>query len=144
MIHADLNNLELNELFAEENPEQHCRVTFPILGAHGSKELATVYFELDPGEEVGSHTDSAEELLLIMNGSVEVIIGDETGNAEKGQLAVVPKMVPHNIRNIGTDKVKVLGFFGGANNIVATFEYKWSGMEANVVDTAEMAAAMAE
>lgn len=44
-------------------------------------------------------------------------------------------MVPHNFKNIGNDKVKVLGFFGGANNIVATFENTWLPLESNMVDT---------
>jgi quercetin dioxygenase-like cupin family protein len=135
MITTDLNKLELNEFIARGNPGQRCRATFPLLGAHGTKDSATVYIELDPQEELGNHTDSAEELLLILEGSVEVTVRDEKSRASKGQIAVVPKMVPHNIRNIGSEKAKVLGFFGGANNIVATFEQIWSPTESNIVDT---------
>jgi quercetin dioxygenase-like cupin family protein len=135
MITVDLNKLELNEFIAKGNPGQRCRATFPLLGAHGTKDSATVFIELDPQEELGSHTDSAEELLLILEGNVEVTVGNEKSSASKGQIAVVPKMVPHNIRNIGSEKVKVLGFFGGANNIVATFEQIWSPTESNIVDT---------
>jgi len=47
-------------------------------------------------------------------------------------------MVPHNIINRGKTKAKVLGVFGGANNIVATFENTWLPVDTNVVDTSEL------
>lgn len=138
MITTDLNKLELTEFIAKEKPGQRCRATFPLLGAHGTKDSATVYFELDPGEELGTHTDSAEELLIILEGDIEATVGAEKAILSKGQLAVVPKMEPHNFRNVGEGKAKVLGFFGGANNIVATFGQTWWPTGSNQVDTAAM------
>ena len=55
------------------------RVGFPIHSATGSASTATVLFELDPGAELGVHTDSAEELLIILQGTAEARIGDESG-----------------------------------------------------------------
>jgi len=136
MITADLNNLDLFEFTAQEDPKQHCKVTFPLLGAHGTKDTATVYFELEPGDSVGRHTDSAEELLLIMEGQVEAFVGEERVEAHAGHLLVVPKMVPHDVKNIGDTRAKVLGFFGGANHIVATFDQGWLPEGENVVSTA--------
>lgn len=139
MITIDLNNLELTEFTADSNPGQRCKATFPLLGAHGSQDSASVYFEIDAGEELGSHTDSAEEVLLILEGTVEATVGKESAIATKGQLVLVPKMVPHNVKNVGTEPAKVLGFFGGANNIVSTFDHAWMPIGANRVDTAAMA-----
>lgn len=138
MTKIDLNNLELNEFTAKENPKQHCKATFPMFAAHGTVDSATVYFELEPGEELGNHTDSAEELLLILQGEVEAIVGDEKGKASQGNLLHVPKLVPHNFKNIGNSKVKVLGFFGGANNIVAKFDKIWLPTESDTVDTSQL------
>jgi quercetin dioxygenase-like cupin family protein len=138
MITTDLNSLELVEFTAKSKPGQRCKATFPLLGAHGTKDSATVYFELAPGEELGMHSDSAEELLLIYEGKVEAVIGNEKGRLSKGQIAVVPKMEPHNLKNVGTETARVLGFFGGANNIVATFEEVWLPTESNMVDTSLM------
>jgi quercetin dioxygenase-like cupin family protein len=135
MVKIDLNNLELTEFAAKENPSQRTKATFPMFAPHGTESSATVYFELEPGTELGRHTDSAEELLLIMEGSVEAEVGEEKGIASKGDLLLVPKMVPHNFRNTGKNKAKVLGFFGGAKNIVATFDNSWLPAESNVVDT---------
>ncbi|MCB9300400.1 MAG: cupin domain-containing protein [Lewinellaceae bacterium] len=137
MITVNLNQLELNEFTAKNDPSQHCRATFPLLGAHGAKQSATVYIELEPGKNLGRHTDSAEELLLVLEGEVEVQVGTEQGRLSKGEIALVPKMVSHDLRNIGDKTAKILGFFGGANNIVATFDEVWLPTNTNVVDTAQ-------
>lgn len=132
---ANLNKLELNEFRGKDDPRQHCHATFPMFGAHGTEMSATVYFELEPGDILGRHTDTAEEILLILEGNVEASVGDESGMIGKGEMVLVPTMVPHNIKNIGSHKAKILGFFGGAKNIVATFDKTWLPTESNIVDT---------
>ena len=135
MISANLNNPELMEMTAADDPDQHCRVTFPLLGAHGTEDTATVYFELDPGRRVGRHTDSAEEVLVILQGQVRASVGDETVEAGAGSLLLVPAMAPHDVTNIGDETAKVLGVFGGANHIVATFDHGWGPEQMEVVET---------
>jgi quercetin dioxygenase-like cupin family protein len=93
---------------------------FPVSGGHGAETLSAVYIELDPGKSLGEHTDSPEELLLVLQGAVEFTVGDERARAQSGQMAVVPAMVPHNIRNVGEGLAKVIGFFGSPS-VVATF-----------------------
>src|SRR5690606_25862826 len=105
---------------------------------HGSKDLATVYFELAPGDNLGMHTDSAEELLIVLEGRAEATVGNEKQISSGGSIVLVPKMIPHDIKNVGSTNVKVLGVFGGANNIVATFDEAMLPTESNVVDTAAL------
>jgi quercetin dioxygenase-like cupin family protein len=135
MITVNINELELNEFQGAVDTKQHCRATFPLIGAHGTKKTATVYFELQPGDYLGRHTDSAEEILYILEGEVEVEIGGQTAKATGGCLALVPEMVPHNLYNTGETVAKVLGVFGGANNIVATFEQAVMPVNTTVFDT---------
>jgi quercetin dioxygenase-like cupin family protein len=136
MTTVNLNELELNEFTAKEDALQHCLATFPLVGAHGSEKIATVYFELLPGENLGTHTDSAEELLVVLSGDVEITVNGEKELASDSSIALVPKLAPHDIRNRGTRKARVLGVFGGTNHIVATFENEWLPANSNVVDTA--------
>lgn len=138
MTTVNLSELELNEFIAKDDATQHCFATFPLVGVHGSKKIATVYFELQPGERLGSHTDSAEELLIVLAGDVEVTVGDETSTVSPNTVALVPELVPHDIKNVGTDKARVLGVFGGVNHIVATFKKEWLPTNSRVVDTAEL------
>lgn len=135
MYSIDLNKIELNEFIAKDKPGQRCKAAFPLLGINGARKSAAVFVELDPGEELGSHTDSAEETLIILEGTIEASVGEEKATASKGELILVPEMVPHNFKNVGNEKAKVLEFFGGANNIVATFKNVWLPTESNMVDT---------
>jgi quercetin dioxygenase-like cupin family protein len=138
MIKVNLTELELTEFQGKNTPGQHCRATFPLLGAMGSKDTAMVYIELDPGDTLGRHTDSAEEVLLVLDGTVEASIGEERGELTKGEFALVPKMEPHNLRNIGEKPARIVGLFGGSADIVATFDEAWLPTESNVVDTAKI------
>ena len=97
------------------------RVSFPIHSATGTASTATVLFELDPGAELGVHTDSAEELLIIVQGTGEARVGDEVGGVTTHEVALVPPMAPHGLRNIGDDVLRVFGTFS-ASTVVSTFE----------------------
>lgn len=137
MITVDLNNLELNDARGENHPTIHARATFPLAGALGSENSALVYFELAPGKSLGRHTDSVEEVLLILAGTVDVTVGEEQGRLSQGELALVPTMAPHDLRNVGQETAKVLGFFGSAN-FVATFDVAFLPDHVRVFDTAKM------
>ena len=108
---ASTPRLELNEAWLENDPRQRVRVAFPINKATGAEHTAVVYFEVAPGERLGSHTDSAEEILYIVAGEGLAELGDERGPVRAGDLAVIPAMVPHGIINTGTETLKVVGFF---------------------------------
>jgi quercetin dioxygenase-like cupin family protein len=96
-------------------------VAFPISSATRTSHTAVVYLEFEPGGELAVHTDSAEELLLVLEGTAEGIVGDETARLETGDVAVVPALVRHGLRNVGEGKLRVLGFFASSTN-VAVFE----------------------
>lgn len=138
MLTVNLNKMDLTEFIGKTNRQKHCWASFPLFGALGTKNSAAVYFELEPGDSLGRHTDSAEESLLVLDGAVEVNVGEEKAKLSRGEIAVAPKMVPHDLRNVGKEKARVLGFFGGANNIVATFDEVWLPTNTNVVDTTQM------
>jgi quercetin dioxygenase-like cupin family protein len=89
-------------------------VAFPVHSATGAAASATVWIALEPGGEVPEHTDSAEELLLVLDGEVEASVDGETGTLRSDQLAVIPPMAPHALRNIGSGDARVLGFFASS------------------------------
>jgi quercetin dioxygenase-like cupin family protein len=115
VVTFDLNNYEL----APAGPG--LRVSFPVHSATGTASTATVLFELDPGAELPVHTDSAEELLIVVQGTGEARVGDEVGRIGKHEVALVPPMAPHGLRNIGEDVLRVLGTFS-SSTVVSTFE----------------------
>ena len=121
MLTASTPELELNEVWQDDDPRKRVRVTFPINRSSGAEHTAVVYFEVAPGDRLGTHTDSAEEILYIVAGEGEAEVGDERGRVRAGDLAVIPEMVPHGIVNTGDEPLKVVGFFC-ESEITSTFE----------------------
>ncbi|MEH7122404.1 cupin domain-containing protein [Bacillus sp. JJ1532] len=120
MITANLNSLKLLEGWFENDPTTRQRAAFPLYKSTGTKNLSVVYFEIKPGDSLGTHTDSAEEIILVLEGKAEATVEHEKGEITKGEMALIPHMVPHNIRNIGSETLKVVGFFSSPN-VVSTF-----------------------
>jgi len=115
MIAFDLDDYDL----ASAGPG--LRVSFPLHSATGTASTATVLFELDPGAELPVHTDSAEELLIVVQGTAEARVGDDVGRLERHQVGLVPPMAPHGLRNVGDDVLRVFGTFS-SSTVVSTFE----------------------
>jgi quercetin dioxygenase-like cupin family protein len=122
MLTARTQDLELLEAWIASDPE-HGRVhpVFPINKHTGAAGSGVVYFHVEPGQYLPTHTDSPEEVLYIIAGTGEAQVGDEHATVSAGDVAVIPSMVPHGIRNTGEETLKVIGFFADAT-IVSTFE----------------------
>jgi len=121
MLTTSAPELELNEIWQDVDPRRRVRVAFPINRSTGAEHTAVVYFEVAPGDRLGTHTDSAEEILYIVAGEGEAEVGDERCRVRAGDLAVIPAMAPHGVVNTGDEPLKVVGFFC-ESEITSTFE----------------------
>ena len=61
-------------------------------------------------------------------------MGDEQGHVSAGEMAVVPAMVPHALRNVGDETVRVVGFFS-SNVVMSTFDQPMMPFGQRVVGT---------
>jgi quercetin dioxygenase-like cupin family protein len=111
MLTASTPQLELLDVSIASDPRGRVHPAFPINHFTGAEGTAVVYFEVEPGEYLPTHTDSAEEILFIVAGEGEAHCGDERGHVRAGDLAVIPALVPHGIANTGAETLKVVGFF---------------------------------
>lgn len=118
MFPVDFEDVELQQNTTAGGP---IRVAFPFHSATGASGTASVLFELDPGDELAMHTDSAEEVLLVLEGEAQAQIAEKPVPIEKGQLAIVPALTPHSVLNNGSGTLRVLGIFS-ASTVVSTFE----------------------
>jgi len=134
MIASTLDQLELLEVWYENDPTVRLKVDFPFFVGAGTKSTAVVYFEVEPGHRLATHTDSAEEILLCLEGTAEVSLGNECGQLNAGEMALVPAMVPHGLRNTGDETLKVVGFFS-SNVVVSTFDQPVMPLNQRVVGT---------
>jgi quercetin dioxygenase-like cupin family protein len=118
---VQIDELELFEGWSETDIGMRVRAGFPISSGTGTKSTTVVYFELEPGEHLGSHTDSAEEILFIVEGKGKATIGEEQAVVEAGTLAVVPALVPHSVKNVGEETLRVVGFFS-SSTVLSVFD----------------------
>jgi quercetin dioxygenase-like cupin family protein len=139
MLKVNLETLEkMTNCGAEDEPYRRVSGNFALYSAAGTKSGSVVYFELEPGFELGNHTDSAEEIIYIVSGIVEATIGEKKHQISRGELGVVPVMEPHNFRSIGSETAKVIGFFSSPN-VVSTFEKAFLPLNFKEFDTTKTA-----
>ena len=125
---------------AEDDPNRKVTGNFALYSAVGTKSGSAVYFELEPGKELGAHTDSTEEIVYVIDGTVEATLGNNVKDSlSAGELGVVPVMERHNFRNVGTNTAKVIGFFSSPN-VVSTFEKVFMPANLSGFDTTKLPA----
>jgi quercetin dioxygenase-like cupin family protein len=133
MIAMQLNELNLMDGWQEHDPALRWKVQFPLMGMPGTASLGSVYFELEPGQVLPSHTDSRDEIVILLSGSGEGTVGNETSHLSAGGMVFIPAMEPHGFRNTGSETVRAIGIFAGAA-VVSTFEHEVMPMGIRVFD----------
>lgn len=95
-------------------------VNFPFSSAFTSTtgiELegrrTVVDFDLDPGTEFETRTESPEEILGCLAGSAV----EAWGPIEAGELTMVPPIAPQGLRNEGSEMARFLGFFSDRTTV---------------------------
>lgn len=116
-----LRELPLGEFGYADDATARVKGAFPFSAATGNKNTAMVCVEIEPGNRLATHTDSAEEILVILTGTAEVTVGEHQGTVTAGDMALVPAMIPHAVRNTGSETVRLLGIFS-SNTVMSTFD----------------------
>ncbi|MFD1038775.1 cupin domain-containing protein [Virgibacillus byunsanensis] len=113
----NLNELELLEAWHDNDYTKRWKACLPLMKEFPfwvgveAKTLSVVYFEIEPGNALGEHTDSAEEIVLVLSGSAEAIICEEVTDLNEGKMVIIPEMASHSIKNTGNETVKCIGFY---------------------------------
>jgi quercetin dioxygenase-like cupin family protein len=89
-------------------------------GHEGSASGSSV-LEVAPGYRLPRHTDSAEETIVVVAGVAEVEVGDDRAALPAGGLAVVPKDVPHQVRNAAEETLRFIAVYASAD-VVTSYE----------------------
>lgn len=142
MIAFNVNELELVEGWVERDSTMRGRFAFPLTGAQGAASSSVIYFEVEPGDKVLRHTHSAEEVLYLVHGRAAVEVEGERAEGEAGAVVFVPAHAPHALESIGTDTLKVVGFFPAAG-MVHTYEAPIEPFGVDILVTPEPEEAMA-
>ena len=68
------------------------------------REAIQVRVELDPGEVAPEHTHPGEEIIYVLEGTLEYRIGGKAVTVKPGDVLFVPAGVVHSVTNIGGGK----------------------------------------
>jgi quercetin dioxygenase-like cupin family protein len=137
VLTTNLNQAPLLDTWFEHDPTQRCRVVFPFFRGNGAESLAVVYFEIQPGDTLATHTDSAEEIVLVLQGEVEASVGEERGRLSAGEMVLIPAMAPHGIVNTGDETARCVGFFS-EGTVESTFQQPVMPMGVRALNTSEI------
>src|SRR5918999_4442555 len=102
MVAINIHDLELVEGWADDDETVRARFSFPITAASGAASTSLVYFEIEPGKKLSPHTHTAEEILMVLDGTAHAIVGETSRTLRQGGVAVIPAMVLHNVENAGS------------------------------------------
>ena len=90
MPFIDINTIPANEVVPG------CRMRTPY-----GKNLMLSYLEMDEGAVVPLHDHPHEQGGMLLEGKLELTIGDETRVVESGSLYLIPPGVPHKAIAVG-------------------------------------------
>jgi quercetin dioxygenase-like cupin family protein len=89
--------------------------------AAGASASGSSVLEVDEGRLLPRHTDSAEETIVVVHGTALVTVGDDEGKVGPGGIALVPRDVPHSVRNAGRGTLRFVAVYA-ATDVVTTYE----------------------
>ena len=75
------------------------------------REVIQVRVDLEPGVVFPSHTHPGEEIIYVIEGTWEYVIGGRPVTVKAGDVLFVPARTPHSAKNVGTGKAAELATY---------------------------------
>jgi quercetin dioxygenase-like cupin family protein len=95
------DELEFSEAYLEGDESARWASAAGHSPSAGADASGSSVIRVAPGCRLPRHTDSAEETIIVVAGTAEVEVGGERSRIPAGGLAVVPKDISHEVRNVG-------------------------------------------
>lgn len=93
------------------------RVTRVFAGASSPvqpQHFCSGIVRIQPGGSVPAHEHGQEEIYYILNGTVEMTVGDETETIQGIAMVYMPSGQPHHLVNVGSEEVQMLFVYAPA------------------------------
>lgn len=85
----------------------------PVPGFNGrfihSENMTFAWWTIDAGAEIPRHAHPHEQVVNVLEGRLELVVGDETHLLGPGEVVVIPGEIPHSAR--GITECRVLDVF---------------------------------
>jgi mannose-6-phosphate isomerase-like protein (cupin superfamily) len=79
---------------------------------------------LKQGQEIGAEAHTVDQIFVFVQGRGQAIINDIVSQVKENHLVFVPAGTKHNIRNIGSEYLKLFTIYAPAEDAVGTVEEK--------------------
>ena len=120
MLAFSLDDLDFSDAWLEGDDRARWRSASGHSPSTGAASSGSSVLEVQPGCKLPIHTDSAEETVVVLAGTAEVQVADQTAEVPAGGLALVPKDVPHEVRNAGDDVLRFAAVYAEPD-VVTTY-----------------------
>jgi quercetin dioxygenase-like cupin family protein/quinol monooxygenase YgiN len=100
----------LHAIHAQQSGSKRIDLQRHDLSAPG-REVIQVRVEFDPGYAAPRHTHPGEEIIYVIQGTLEYDIGGKVSRVKGGDVLFVPAGVVHTAKNIGNDKAAELATY---------------------------------
>lgn len=101
----------VNNLSARELPWRPSYRVWAIAGLDETVECTLHYSTIEPGAGAPLHTHETDELIVVIEGSLNGRLGNVTQAIQANQTMVIPKGVPHGFSATGKNTAKTVAFF---------------------------------
>jgi quercetin dioxygenase-like cupin family protein len=114
---ADFGTADLSDSWIDGDDSARWRSATGEVG----DESGTSLLEVPAGCRLPRHTDSAEETIVVVDGTASVTVGDEQGEVPAGGVALVPECVPHEVRNAGDRPLRFVALYADTD-VTTTYD----------------------
>ncbi|MDQ4041747.1 MAG: cupin domain-containing protein [Actinomycetota bacterium] len=121
MTAAGFHTVELADAWVEGDGGARWRSGSGLGPSDGTRESGCSLLEVDPGARLPRHTDSAEELVVVIEGEAEVVVAERAERVPAGGVALVPREEPHEVRNAGERVLRFAAVYAGSD-VVTRYE----------------------
>lgn len=80
-------------------------------GTKGAESLSVGDLTLAPGARVANHIHPTEEAMVILDGELEAVLGDEVVSVKAGQTVLAPPGVKHGFVNRSDGAARLMAIF---------------------------------
>ena len=114
---GSFDDAELSDAWIDGDDEARWRSGAGHTGGGSGSSL----LEVPPGCRLPRHTDSAEEVIVVVDGRAAVTVGDDTARVAAGGIALVPECAPHEVRNDGAEPLRFVALYA-SDEVTTTYE----------------------
>ncbi len=118
---VDASELELSDAWIEGDQRARWRSAAGHSEKQGATKTGTSLLEVPAGCRLPRHTDSAEEVVVVIDGTAEIELGGERARVGAGGVALIPEDLPHEVSNVGEGTLRFMAVYA-STDVVTTYE----------------------